>query len=79
MLRAFFLALGIFLAAFGAQCLAVDRFIMASQQPQSVPYGSFQPAPAPAKEMVPPEWLPWTLLSTGTVVVLYSLTINKQG
>lgn len=78
MWRAFFLAVGIFLASLGAQCLAVEQFVMAADQnPQLVQYGTFQPAAAPPRQLMPPEWVPWTLLSTGSVVVLYSLTINK--
>lgn len=79
MWRAFFLAVGIFMASLGAQCLAIEQFVMAAEQnPQPVQYGQFQPSLTPQKQLNPPEWVPWTLLSTGTVVVLYSLTINKS-
>lgn len=77
MWRAFFLAVGIFLATLGAQCLAVEQFVMAAEQKAQPQYGGFQPSAGPQKVMTPPEWVPWTLLSTGSVVVLYSLTINK--
>jgi len=30
-----------------------------------------------SKDIEPPEWAPWSLLSAGTVIILYALTINK--
>ena len=29
-------------------------------------------------EVVPPDWVPWSLLSSGIVVILYTLTIPKR-
>jgi hypothetical protein len=79
MLRALFLAIGIFVVVLGAQCLVVDRFVMSGQSdPQPAAY-AFQPQAAQAKEIVPAEWAPWTMLSTGAVMVLYSLTLNRGG
>ena len=34
MWRAFFLAVGFFVVTLGAECLVMDRFVMASEQPQ---------------------------------------------
>ena len=31
------------------------------------------------REVKPAEWAPWSLLSVGAVVILYSLTLNRQG
>ena len=82
MMRAFFLAAGIFACVIGAQCLVVDSFVMASddpatQTPQSL-FGA-QSAAGPTKDYQPPEWAPWTFLSTGAVVIIYSMTLNKGG
>ena len=30
------------------------------------------------KEVVPPEWAPWILMSAGIVVILYSFAIPKR-
>ncbi len=82
MWRAFFLASGIFACILGAQCLVVDSFVMASEEPTAqTPQSLFgvQPMAAPTKDYQPPEWAPWTLLSTGAVVVIYSMTLNKGG
>lgn len=78
MWRALFLAVGIFVVVLGAQCLVVDRFVIAGgEKPEPAAY-SFQP-PEKEKEIEPPEFAPWTLLSTGAVMVLYSLTLNRGG
>lgn len=80
MWRAFFLALGIFTAVLGAECLVVDRFLMADERPQQPNSGFvFQTPVRPSRELVPPEWAPWSLLSVGAVVIIYSLTLNKGG
>ena len=31
------------------------------------------------RELVPPEYAPWTLLSVGAISILYSLTLPKLG
>lgn len=82
MWRAFFLGLGTFVCILGAQCLVVDSFVMASDKPAAqTPATLFgaQPMAAQRKDYKPPEWAPWTLLSTGAVVILYSLTLNRSG
>ena len=81
MWRAFFLAVGIYACILGAECMVVEKFVMASdkpQQPAAVPVfgGITQP---PQREVTPPEWAPWSLLSAGAVVILYSLTLHRQG
>jgi hypothetical protein len=86
MWRALFLALGIYLCILGGECLVVDRFILATEEPPppaagpATLFGSPPAAPvAVRRELVPAEWAPWSLLSAGTVVILYAITINRQG
>jgi len=92
MWRAFFLAVGIFLCILGAECLVVDNFVMAGEGPPAAaelneaPPGpatlfgpTAPPAPSAQRDIEPAEWAPWSLLSAGAVVILYSLTINRQG
>lgn len=83
MWRAFFLAVGIYACVIGAECMVVERFVMAGERPQQpaspVPIFGAAPFQKPAREVVPPEWAPWSLMSAGAVVILYSLTLNKQG
>lgn len=85
MWRAFFLAMGITACVLGAECLVVDSFVLAeqpkTQQVESSPntlFGGSTGLPmSRPKVMKPPEWAPWSLLSTGAIVILYSITMNR--
>jgi len=81
MWRAFFLAIGITMCILGAECLAVETFEMAAEEPdvQASPATLFGSPPAVGRNIEPPEWAPWSFLSAGTVIILYALTINRQG
>ena len=86
-----FLAVGIFLCVLGTECLVVDKFVMAGEQPpseaeigaaQASPatlFGASAPTPPSKREIEPAEWAPWSLLSAGAVVILYSLTLARPG
>ena len=83
MWRAFFLALGIYACIFGAECLVVESYVMAGEQTSGPPgqtslFQSSTPLAA-SRDWRPAEWAPWSLLSTGAVVILYSLTLNRPG
>ena len=79
MLRAFFLAMGISTCIYGAECLVVERFVLAAEKPAATQPGAYSSAPARSpKEMNPPEWAPWSLLATGALVVLYSLAMRRE-
>ena len=62
MWRSFFLALGLFSLLLGVQCLFIDRAHWAGD----------------GSEVVPPDWAPWTMMSVGAVVMLYSYTLPKK-
>jgi hypothetical protein len=81
-----FLAIGITMCILGAECLAVERFELAGDAPlfeEPAPATLFGSQPGPlageSREIVPPEWAPWSFLSAGTVIILYALTINRGG
>ena len=76
MLRAFFLAIGIFAFVLGLECLVIEKAVL-KPSPQGASGGVAQMAPA-YREIVPPEWAPWSLLSGGAVVMLYSFTIPAK-
>ncbi len=80
MLRAFFLAMGISTCIYGAECLVVDRFVLAAEaKPAATQPGSLaSPSARPPREIQPPEWAPWSLLATGALVVLYSLAMRRE-
>jgi hypothetical protein len=69
MWRSFFLAVGAYVCILGVQALAVERATFKSDIANNTSFG---------KEIVPPDWAPWSLLGAGAVVVLYSFTIPKR-
>ena len=81
MWRAFFLAVGIFLIILGLQCLGIDRALLKiHDDPPAAAVWPFdaQSKVGPNKQIVPPPWAPWSLMSTGAVVCLYSFTIPRR-
>ncbi|MEO1497431.1 MAG: hypothetical protein AAFV43_09805 [Planctomycetota bacterium] len=72
MWRSFFLALGAYACLLGVEALAINRAVLKPQ----VRGGQVV---SPARDVSPPEWAPWSLLSGGAVVVLYSLTLMRAG
>jgi hypothetical protein len=64
MWRSMFLAIGIILIILGAECLVVDTANVLLES------GS--------QKLSPPEWAPWSMISTGAVVILYSFTIPSR-
>jgi len=69
MWRSFFLALGAYCCLLGVQALAVERAVLKVDTNM---------AQSGWREIVPPDWAPWSLLGTGAVVVLYSFTIPQR-
>lgn len=76
MWRSFFLAVGIFCCAFGGELLVTERLMLNSPGEKIARTG--WTAPANRRSYEPPEWLPWSLLSTGSIVILYGLTLPKM-
>lgn len=83
MWRATFLALGISFCIFGLECLVVDKAVFRDREAEAAE-GATQAYLLPTttttekKEFKPKEWMPWSMLSTGAVVILYSITIPKR-
>lgn len=80
MWRALALAIGISLCILGAECLLIDKAVLASSASKPASSGAFAESVSTEnpKEIQPPEWAPWTLISMGAVVMLYSFTIPKR-
>jgi hypothetical protein len=72
MWRSFFLAVGIASCLTGGEALILDKAVLASGT--SAELGQ----PAGSRDIRPPEWAPWSLLSGGAVVILYSFTLPKK-
>jgi len=77
MWRAFFLAMGVYCCILGAECLAIDKAVLVSKT-SGAQDNVAQSAVATQREIVPPVWAPWSLISAGAVVVLYSFTIPQR-
>lgn len=71
MWRSFFLAIGAYCCLLGFQALAIDKAVLKPR----VRSGQVV---APARDISPPDWAPWSLLSSGAVVILYSFTLPRK-
>jgi hypothetical protein len=79
MWRSLFLAVGIFLIILGVQCLGVAQFTLKIRDEAAAAYYlDTTPGTGPQKKLTPPPWVPWSLMSTGAVVCLYSFTLPKR-
>lgn len=76
MWRATFLALGISAVILGLECLVIDKAVMNRREdpPKGVP-AAWGASMTRQKEITPPDWAPWSLLSGGAVTMLYSITL----
>lgn len=90
MWKSFFLALGIFLLLMGVESLVVDKFVMANGKaiPRLVngttapaQQGPFMPAgyTRMKREMTTKDWMPWSLLASGVITVMYTLSLHNRG
>lgn len=80
MWRSLFLAIGVFLMVLGVQCLGVAQFTLKIREEAPAQTSIFDTTPAlgAQKKVTPPPWAPWSLMSTGAVVCLYSFTLPKR-
>ena len=70
MVRAFFLAVGLSAFILGLECLVLDKAVLHVDQDPAVQVAY--------RELKPTDWAPWSLLSAGAVVMLYSFTIPAK-
>ncbi len=84
MVRAFFGTIGVFLIVLGAQCLVLDKAVLADFKEPSTPQEKVSSLFMPTEQTVdakiiqPPEWASWSLMSAGAVILLYSISIPKR-
>lgn len=87
MARAFFIGLGIFTIVLGVQCVMIDEFRLRFQKtpepdpaPQFASRASFSPNPPQPEDIKvqTPDWAPWTMLSVGTVTIIYAFALPKR-
>ena len=68
----------------GGECLVVEKAVLASSPQQAgSPMSPFDEPlasqPSVHREVRPPEWAPWSLLSAGAVILLYTFTLRRDG
>jgi hypothetical protein len=68
MWRSLFLAVGLFMLLTGAESLLIDSATLSNHGDPTVA----------TRDVVPPEWVPWSLMSGGAVTILYSITIPQK-
>lgn len=79
MWRAFFLALGVFLCLLGGEFLACDHFVLRAPVRETQIQNTMQnvaftvPSINQKRIYVPKDWMPWTLLASGAIVLIYSI------
>ena len=87
MWRAFFTAVGITLCILGGECLLLEKAnlnLPNKKKPEQtgsylqIPYLQATSTTPDSQDLKLPDWAPWTLLSAGTVIVLYSMTVAKN-
>jgi len=84
MWRAFFCAIGIMLIILGIECLLIDSAVLAAgviddptSSPQNTMFGG-QLANTQSRVFRPAEWIPWSLLASGAVVLIYSISLKRS-
>jgi hypothetical protein len=87
MWRAFFCAVGIVLIIVGIECLLIDSAILVAgvlddptAQPAQASGGLFSAPASNAADRVfrPSDWFPWSLLASGAIVLLYSISLKNN-
>ena len=76
MWRALFLALGISCCLLGVEAMAIDKAVLKASD--KVPAMNTFAIQNPQRVFIPPPWAPWSLISVGAVVILYSFSLPKR-
>jgi hypothetical protein len=81
MWRAMFLAVGFYLFLIGLECLAVERVMLKQTEQVKTDNSAYLVAESTKvrqRQLVPPEWAPWSFIGSGAVVMIYSFTIPQR-
>jgi hypothetical protein len=78
MWRSLFVALGLSAVILGLECLVIDKAVLARREQPAPGIDVKTPTVGRSREVIPPDWAPWSLMSTGAVVVLYSFTLPRK-
>ena len=88
MWRALFSAVGIMLIVLGVECFLFDKVEVSTLNEfrnSATPTSHYQNASysgltSPAKTITydPADWIPWTLLATGTIILIYTQSFSSH-
>ena len=84
MWRAFFFAVGTMLVIVGVECLLIDTATLTPRKTEAVQVNNswFQTAQtaqiATGRIVRPTEWIPWSFIASGAIILLYSLTLPSR-
>ena len=86
MWRAFFCAVGIVLIIMGIECLLIDSAVLVAgvmddPSQQAMQTGGLFGSSAQSgvnRVFRPSEWFPWSLLATGAITLLYSISLRRN-
>ncbi len=83
MVRSVFFSIGLFVTLWGAGLLVVDKLVLnlkADSVQQSGFRGLFSAVSPERKQVIdPPDWAAFSLISLGTVTMLYAVALPKKG
>ncbi len=83
MIRSFFLSLGLIVGLLGVSCLAIDRIVLKTRADRPAPVGLrtiVTGVSADRKQVIqPPDWLAYAMMSTGSVLTLYTVALPGKG
>ena len=80
MWKSFFMAVGITVALVGVQFLGVEKIVLKYREdppPKKSPYDD-APKTGPLIEIKGAPWVPYSLLATGVIISIYSVTLPRR-
>jgi len=81
MWRSIFFAVGISLCLLGAECFVIEKAVLAECIAPSAPIvaadGTINPT-GKSREIETQEWMPYTFLGTGALIILYTITLPRR-
>jgi hypothetical protein len=79
MCRSIFIAIGIMAVIIGIECMVIEsaNLYSASETRARTFLNPIGTPSSNTREWRPQEWFPWTVLSAGVIIVLYSFTLPQ--
>ena len=77
MWRAFFFSVGIFAVLLGAECLIIDSAVLNREERPRGYIGTLNGG-GDSRNVLIPDWAPWTFFAVGAITLIYTVTIPKR-